>query len=463
VSPGHIGHGHAVGKVGHDGVVVHVERAVTEIGGLLQHRDHLRQNRRLIFSDRSGARAQVHVAPALEQVQADGLEQQLVGDWRGDLAVFLAQSREASIACGFRGDVGADVVRTVAPAVGLVGPGDLHLWRHLIRHADTAIELVALVDSALARIRDVQPFVRLELIEIAENRGLVLDLVVAGRKPEPHLVALERPADRSVEVVVLDDLVGHGQPRGSQLVAVVVALHAVVGEGQEARPGELVAAVARDEVDPHAAGGQVGRERCRVDGDLRRRSHVGRLTADVAAGLKGHRVDAIDGDALIRCAAAVSSQAAADILNLRAADVGGSVAARIRSRDHPRQRHVITGARQGIDDVGTEDALLCERARIDDRRFTGHRDRFFERADAHLGIEIRSRRPCQRDALALERVEPGQRERDHVHARAQIDQLIAAVAVRDDGPDFFNQHIAGGFDGDAREYGAGGVFHGAGD
>ena len=39
--------------------------------------------------------------------------------------MFLPESREPAIAAGFRGDVGADVVGTVAPLVGLVGARDL--------------------------------------------------------------------------------------------------------------------------------------------------------------------------------------------------------------------------------------------------------------------------------------------------------------------------------------------------
>ena len=44
---------------------------------------------------------------------------------------------------------------------------------------------------------------------------------------------------------------------------------------------------------------------------------------------------------------------------------------------------------------------------------------------------------------------PEQREGDDVSAGAEIDELVAAVGVGDRGPDFLDQHRAGGFDGDA--------------
>ena len=50
------------------------------------------------FVERAAFCAQVHVAPALEQVQADGLEQQPVGHRRGPFQVLLPQAREAPIA-----------------------------------------------------------------------------------------------------------------------------------------------------------------------------------------------------------------------------------------------------------------------------------------------------------------------------------------------------------------------------
>jgi len=76
----HVGHRGAIGEVGHQRVVVDLAPAVDQVVALLGHRDQLRKeglNRRVV--ERAALDAEVHVAPALEQMQADRLEQQLAG------------------------------------------------------------------------------------------------------------------------------------------------------------------------------------------------------------------------------------------------------------------------------------------------------------------------------------------------------------------------------------------------
>ena len=107
------------------------------------------------------------------------------------------------------------------------------------------------------------------------------------------------PPKASLKSKLLTILVGVARPAACSSSEKLFALQALVGEGEERGVGEPVAAVARDEVDADAAGRQIGRQRGRVDRDLGRRSHVRRLTADVAAGLQRHRVDAVGGHALI--------------------------------------------------------------------------------------------------------------------------------------------------------------------
>ena len=113
VRAGDVGRRHAIGVVRHHRVVeaaagVGGVAAVRHPVGLLDHRDHV--------LDRGGLRrvqraavvrpAQVHVAPALEQVHADEFEQQPVGDRRRELDVLLTEAREASIVGGFRRALG---------------------------------------------------------------------------------------------------------------------------------------------------------------------------------------------------------------------------------------------------------------------------------------------------------------------------------------------------------------------
>src|SRR5512144_1629782 len=132
-------------------------------------------------------------------MQAHGFEQQLVGDWRGDLGMLLPQTGEPAITRRLRRSRRADLVRTVAPLVGFVGAGDLHLRRRLIGDAEAVVVLLPLVDSWRRR-RHVEPLVGLEGVGIREDAGLALDLVVPRREPEPDLVAADRTAEGFVEV-----------------------------------------------------------------------------------------------------------------------------------------------------------------------------------------------------------------------------------------------------------------------
>ena len=99
--------------------------------------------------------------------------------------------------------------------------------------------------------------------------------------------------------------------------------------------------------------------------------------------------------------------------------------------------------------------------RIDNRCLAGDGNRFFQRADAQVGVNGVRGRAGQHDAIAFERVEPGQRERDGVRARTQIDDLIATVDVRHHRPGFLDQHWAGSFDRHAGEHGPRCVFDGS--
>ena len=63
------------------------------------------------------------------------------------------------------------------------------------------------------------------------------------------------------------------------------------------------------------------------------------------------------------------------------------------------------------------------------------------------------------DAFALDGAEAGQRERDGVGAGPQVDDLVLARAVGDDGADFLDQRRAGRLDRHAGQHRARRVFH----
>src|SRR5438093_436191 len=77
--------------------------------------------------------------------------------------------------------------------------------------------------------------------------------------------------------------------------------------------------------------------------------------------------------------------------------------------------------------------------RIDEWRLAGDGDRFREGTNLHVGVDGCREANGDGDAVALERIEAGEREGHCVGAWPQIDDRVAPVAVGDNGPDFFNQ------------------------
>ena len=83
---------------------------------------------------------------------------------------------------------------------------------------------------------------------------------------------------------------------------------------------------------------------------------------------------------------------------------------------------------------GVHHALTRGALHVHDRRFASDRDRFLEGADAHLGVDGRRERAGQIDAIPLDGVEAGQRERDGVGAGPQLGDPVlpepSVTAVR---------------------------------
>ena len=142
----------------------------------------------------------------------------------------------------------------------------------------------------------------------------------------------------------------------------------------------------------------------------------------------------------------MDGEAAADVLDQRPADVVGAIAGALVPDTMRRQRDVVARARQRIDHVGAQHLLFGQRC----VSTTGA---------SPVTVIVSSSEPTRRSAstvfaaaagekhaITLERVEPGQRERDGVCARTQIDDLIATVAVGDHRPDLLDEHWAGRFD-----------------
>src|SRR5205814_3868157 len=115
--------------------------------------------------------------------------------------------------------------------------------------------------------------------------------------------------------------------------------------------------------------------------DIDRRREAGRGLAD--------SLDAVAQHDLIARAAAVHGDAADRIPGRRGS---ADVLIRQPATRHAgnQRRHVISGAARWdvVDDFAADDALPLRVLHVDDGRLAGDGDRFLERPDAHLGVDL---------------------------------------------------------------------------
>ena len=244
---------------------------------------------------------------------------------------------------------------------------------------------------------------------------------------EPQSVAQDRPADARIVVVAPLQRIRCAQPGGPQLLREVVALHGAVPEAEHERACDAITTVLRDVVDPHAAGGQLGRYGTGVDRDLLIRAEVRRDDERVGAVGRYAERDTILGEALIGAAARALS--AARHLVLRAADVLADRAGNRHARNQRCQVLVAAAGRNRIDDLVTEHALLCRVLHVHDGRLTAHHHGFRNLPDTHVDADRRGERPLQLDAVAPDRRETAQREGDGIRAGPQILEAYCPVSL----------------------------------
>jgi len=134
-------------------------------------------------------------------------------------------------------------------------------------------------------------------------------------------------------------------------------------------------------------------------------------------------------------------------------------------RGHHRQ-DVAVGSRDGGHGehrVGEHDLTCRARLGVDDGRRAGDGDCLFDSSDSQFGIDRRHASAGQLDALALDRGEAGDRERQAVGAGFQIDDAVLAAPIRHDGARLLDERRARRFDVHAGQDGAGRIADGAGD
>ena len=89
--------------------------------------------------------------------------------------------------------------------------------------------------------------------------------------------------------------------------------------------------------------------------------------------------------------------------------------------------------------------------------------RLFDSSDSQFGVDRRHASAGQLDALALDRGESGEHERQAVAAGFQIDDAVLAAPIRDDGARLLDERRARRFDVHAGQDGAGRIADDAGD
>ena len=169
--------------------------------------------------------------------------------------------------------------------------------------------LILVQDGLLARadVADLGQVVRVGVHELSGDEIVRLQRTTGGEEPE--LIADDRSTDAGIEVAVLFDLARRGQPALLNVaVGVVVGRPAASRVAAEDRSAELVAAIARDEVDADAARGRLRVNRRDVDGELLRSSRIRDRAAAPATADAGTERHAVDHHALVVGTAAVGRQ-----------------------------------------------------------------------------------------------------------------------------------------------------------
>ena len=292
-----------------------------------------------------------------------------------------------------------------APVLILVREGDAVPRAHLCRQLDR--EDVPTIRAAPLDgfISFVVPTGRIAGVEVREDAfGVRGAPEVAGRAKEPQPVAHDRPAQRTADIVLVEQ---RGRPRqadATQVFVDVVRPQGIAGAAVERGPVEAVAAGSGYEVDARPARFAFTKPPRHEDLHFVRVGHVVDEGGHAAAVERRRDGKAIDQHAPLVCAAPVRREERHERFGHRAPrgvvgrDPGnGGQQRSVAARDGKR------GERFGIDDH-----LTPRRLRVDNGCLAGHRDGFLEGADAHLGIDRDHARPGHLHPLTLNRVEPGQ-------------------------------------------------------
>ena len=322
------------------------------------------------------------------------------------------------------------VHRRAARLPDLVGVGrELVAGTHLPRDARQGAVDRLIVHALIARDHTVHAVgVRLAGRHVERVRNRLVDGEEARGGEEPDPVLRDRPALGGVDVVIHPDLVQRLDAVIRQKRREVIALPGAVLEQREERPAEPVAALLRDQIHLQPARGRIGCAAARLIDHLLA-SGIVQVALDGAVALKAVDDHPVHQHRGLPGACAVDREVGL-LHRLRPAHVGR------------RQRHADDQLPDRLERVGignrVEDvARKHRRARValdvHDGRGAGHRHGFLHGPDFQLGVDGRDEAGRQLDVVALIGVEAGQRDRDGVHARTEVHDLVRAQRIGDDG------------------------------
>ena len=114
----------------------------------------------------------------------------------------------------------------------------------------------------------------------------------------------------------------------------------------------------------------------------------------------------------------------------------------------------VPRAGNGGDHIGAHRLLHQHALDVHGRRLRADRDRFLQRADAHIGVHRGDESACELDALTLDGLEARQRDRHRIRARAQVHDAVLARPVGRHRPRLLDHHGARHFHSHTGEHAA---------
>ena len=321
---------------------------------------------------------------------------------------------------------------------------------HLVEHGRYLVLRRHLPRQPRVAVRDAVPVEGRGPVAVRAVEHPGVDDVPARRREEPQTVAHHRAADRGVEVVDDVELRHLVDAQAAYPLVDVVGLPRARRAAPEEAAAVLVAALVRDHVDAQPAGLRL---RPLTRGRVRRLGREHRVQVGLVAAVADHRVDhhAVDLDGGVGGV----EPAAHHLGLLRAGGAPHVGLVHLDPRNQQRVRpHAAPGRNRLLRLAGQHlDALHL--LHVDHRRLARHRDGLLDRADRHHRVEGQGHVGPEDELVAHLGAEAGQGERDRVHARPQVDDVVVAGGVGEDDARAFDEDGAGRFDRHPGEHAAG--------